>query len=316
MMPPILHIEVLLTEADLAEQFLTELNARRIPEKFFYWFPLSVTAWLALCQDGAYRNYTRSDTLIRDSLTKLMQTLPSGPLEIVSLGSGQGTKDLHLLTGLSESSRVPMYIPVDSAMTLLEMACQHAAGRGIAHRGVKADLTNPDHLARLHPELDSPPRLLLMLGNTLGAFDPAATLTSLRSVMRDGDVLLVDGELGSDDETRAGYDNPVNRAFAFAPLKSIGLGEADGKLVFEVMEDLRPGLHRLGKYFELTRAVDVVIAGVPLQFRAGERIKMSHSGKYRRQAFTDLLADTGLVPQDEFLSDDRRFLMVLAKRVS
>jgi uncharacterized SAM-dependent methyltransferase len=318
MMPPIpLQIEVLLTEADLADQFLAELNARRIPEKFFYWFPLSVKAWLALCQDGVYRNYTRSDTLIRASLTKLMQTLPSGPLEIISLGAGQGTKDLHLLTALSESSRVPMYIPVDSAMTLLEMACQQAAGRRIAHRGVKADLTNPDHLAWLRPDPPgSPPRLLLMLGNTLGAFDPAATLTSLRSLMREDDVLLVDGELGSDDETRAGYDNPVNRAFAFAPLKSLGLDEADGKLVFEVMEDLRPGLHRLGKYFELSRAVDVMIAGVLLHFRAGERIRMSHSGKYKRQAFTDLLRETGLSPQHEFLSDDGRFLMVLAKRLS
>jgi uncharacterized SAM-dependent methyltransferase len=156
----------------------------------------------------------------------------------------------------------------------------------------------------------------LMLGNTLGAFDPAATLTSVRGLMRDGDFLLVDGELGSDDETRAGYDNPVNRAFAFAPLKSIGLGDTDGKLIFEVMEDLRPGLHRLGKYFELTRGVDVVIAGVPLQLRAGERIRMSHSGKYRRQAFIDLLLDTGLIPQHEFFSDDDRFLMVLAKRRS
>ena len=43
----------LLTENDLADEFVSAFRARRLPEKFFYWFPLSVRAWLALCSDGA-----------------------------------------------------------------------------------------------------------------------------------------------------------------------------------------------------------------------------------------------------------------------
>src|SRR5436189_288758 len=47
-------IHSLLTENELADEFVAAFHARRFAEKFFYWFPLSVRAWLALCSDGAY----------------------------------------------------------------------------------------------------------------------------------------------------------------------------------------------------------------------------------------------------------------------
>src|SRR2546428_3058 len=59
-----IQIASLLTEQALADEFVNSLAARRLDEKFFYWFPLSVRAWLALCSDGAYRNFVRSQSLI------------------------------------------------------------------------------------------------------------------------------------------------------------------------------------------------------------------------------------------------------------
>src|SRR2546425_5382522 len=46
--PFMLLIHTLLTENALADEFVSAFRARRLPEKFFYWFPLSVRAWLAL----------------------------------------------------------------------------------------------------------------------------------------------------------------------------------------------------------------------------------------------------------------------------
>src|SRR5437879_3232337 len=57
-------IQSLLTENALADEFVAAFQARRFDEKFFYWFPLSVRAWLALCSDRAYRNYVPSRSLI------------------------------------------------------------------------------------------------------------------------------------------------------------------------------------------------------------------------------------------------------------
>jgi uncharacterized SAM-dependent methyltransferase len=310
---PIAHVETLLTEAELADEFLQAITNRQIPEKFFYWSPLSVKAWLALCQDGAYRNFVRSDVLIRQCLSTVVRDCPGGPVEVVSLGAGSGTKDLQILKALSAAGHRVRYVPVDAGMMLLEMACLESARHGLDHRGVKADFTNPKHLAALASARETAPRLLLLLGNSLGAFDPPAMLAAVRALMRETDQLLVDGELGQDRETLAGYDNPTNRAFALAPLLSIGISETDGRLVFKALEDLRPGLHRLGKYFEMTRDCTITVGGLSVPLQAGDRIRMNHSGKYSRDGFEDLLQESGFSPIERFLSDDGRFLMVLAR---
>ncbi|MGH7671485.1 MAG: L-histidine N(alpha)-methyltransferase, partial [Gemmatimonadales bacterium] len=248
-------IQVLLTETAIADEFVASFQARRLAEKFFYWFPLSVRAWLALCSDGAYRNFVRSRSLVTQSAGDLARYTQVGPVEILSLGAGQGDKDLLLLAGLREQGRRASYLPVDASQALLELACRGALAAGFPAHGIKADVTRADHLAALAAGPETPPRLVLMLGNTLGAFDPPAAAGALRDLMRPGDLLLVDGEVYSGGETVAGYDNPLNRRFAWAPLHAVGIGDADGELRFEVREDARlPGLHPLAKYFEARRA--------------------------------------------------------------
>lgn len=320
MNPPV-QIEVLLTEAAIADEFLEALAQRFLPERFFYWFPLSVRAWLSLCQDGPYRNFARSDTLVRRSLDQIVQivhALPSGPIEVMSLGAGQGTKDLHVLKALASTGRLVTYRPVDSGQALLEMACTNARDHRIGTRhviGVKADMTNPLHLEALAPQSETPCRLILLLGNTLGGFDPPAMLRALRPLFRQGDLLVVDGELRNDSDTRAGYENPLNRTFAFAPLQSIGITEADGALVFEPRPDLSPGIHRLGKYFRADVDLSLRVAGEALTLKAGERIEMNHSGKYERAAFLAAVAGGGFEPAAEWSSEDGRFLMILARPI-
>src|SRR6266700_5724588 len=43
--------EVVLTEADIAQEFAEAIEARDLPEKFFYWFPRSAAEWVALAGD-------------------------------------------------------------------------------------------------------------------------------------------------------------------------------------------------------------------------------------------------------------------------
>ena len=160
---------------------------------------------------------------------------------MLSLGSGQGDKDLILLQALGERGARARYVPVDSSQALLEMACRGAIDAGIATEGVKADFTVAAQLAALSAGPETPRRLVCLLGNTLGAFDPIAEARALRGLLRRDDLLLVDGELFA-AETLAGYDNPLNRRFAWAPLHAVGIGEADGELVFESRDDPRlPG---------------------------------------------------------------------------
>ena len=306
-------IQALLTENELADDFVASFRARRLAERFFYWFPLSVRAWLALCSDGAYRNFVRSRSLIAQSARDLARLTALGPLEVLSLGSGQGDKDLLLLDALRENGTRASYVPVDASQALLEMACGGAQGAGFPALGIKADFSRADHLAALAADPESPPRLVMVVGNTLGAFDPIAEARALRGLLRREDLLIVDGELYAGAQTVAGYDNPLNRRFAWAPLAAVGIGEADGDIVFEDTIDQRlPGLHPLAKHFLARRDVGALLGGESLALRAGERVAMNHSYKYDEAAFLRLLAEAGLDVRWQRKSDDGQFLMVMA----
>jgi len=310
-----ISIQALLTENALAAEFVSAFHARRLPEKFFYWFPLSVRAWLALCSDGAYRNFVRSRSLIARSRAELARLFPVSPLEVVSLGAGQGDKDLLLLEALRERGARVSYVPVDTSQALLEMACAGALSAGFPAQGIKADFTNPRHLQALAAEPETPPRLLLLIGNTLGAFDPIAEARDLAGLLRRGDALLVDGEVYAGDATVAGYDNPLNRRFAWAPLNAVGIREGDGELVFAAADDARlPGLHLIPKYFQAGRDVEALMGGEALRLARGEQLAMNHSYKYAPETFLGILSDAGLTVRWQATSDDQRFLMALASR--
>src|SRR5438034_10529406 len=133
-----------------------------------------------------------------------------------------GIRD-HCVTGVQTCA-----LPI-SSQALLEMACAGALSAGLPAQGIKADFTNPTHLQALAAEPETPPRLVMLIGNTLGAFDPIVEARDLARLLRPGDTLLVDGEIYAGDATVAGYDNPLNRRFAWAPLNAVGIRDKIGR---------------------------------------------------------------------------------------
>lgn len=310
-----LDVKILLPELQLVEEFAAAFAARRLPEKFFYWFPLSVRAWLDLCGSGPYRNFSRSHLLTRRFCAQ-PDGLPVAPLDVWSLGPGNGEKDLLLLNALRTRGGPLRYRAVDVSVGLLEAACRSVADAGFAVEGFKADLTQAPHRAALAASAGDPPRLYLLLGNTLGALDPLAFAPALGGMLRPQDHLLLDGEIaGTPAETLAGYDHPINRRFAFAPLTSLGLTEEDGALRFEYLEDpRRPGLTHVAKSFRARRAFTVHLAGNAFPVAADETIAMSSSHKYTRDAFRSIVTElAGLHILREEFADDGRYVMALTQ---
>lgn len=291
----------LLSDARLAASLKAALRRGVLPEAFLYQSPSSVQAWLRLCGKGAYRNYRRSLALVRRAAAPAAAAVPPGEVAVVSLGAGQGDKDLILLKALARAGRTPAYFPVDASRPLLRLALARAAGRFPA-RAIRADFADR-RLARLMPPRAA--RLVLLLGNTLGC-DPRGLAAAAARLVRPGDLLIVDGEI-SGPGTLAGYDNPVNRTFAWAPLRRLGLSDADGDLRFGLRR-LAGGLARVEKSFHPRRAVRLKAAGGTVPLRGV--LRMSPSYKFSEAALLGVLRRAGLAPLRVFAGE--RFRLVLA----
>ena len=311
-----IQIDILLSEDQIAQEFIDALERHDLPEKFFYWFPLSIRAWINLCGDGAYRNYVRSHSVLQNHAAEIVSMLPSEPIELISLGAGQGTKDFLIMEHLQKQGKFLNYRPVDASQGLLEIACQSAKDKNFACRGLKADLNNDSHLTEMQAILDDKPRLIMILGNTLGAFDPLKFASKLDKIMRPQDFLILDGELFNQTDTLAGYDNPINRQFAFGPLSSVGLSEPnDGRLHIQTdIDNRQAGLYRIRKHFQASRDLKILLAGETVQILSDTNIEMSWSYKYDRDALTGLITSTGMQLAAEYLSTDKRFMTLLVKK--
>ena len=75
-----MNIEVLLTEAEIADEFAEAMEARDLPEKFFYWTPLSVRAWkeVAAVSNESLRQTWDALALKAGELTKPFGTARAG----------------------------------------------------------------------------------------------------------------------------------------------------------------------------------------------------------------------------------------------
>ena len=192
-----MNIEVLLTEAEIADEFAEAMEARDLPEKFFYWTPLSVRAWkdVAAVSHESLRQTWDALALKAAELTK-----PFGKrVPVISFGAGDGSKDRVILKALHNAGPELKYYPVDASQTLLEAACAGAEDDDCEVLGLKADISSPVHLL-LAADVSEAPRLFLMVGNTLGGFDPLDQIKHVAGCLHKGDILIVDVRLDSEDD--------------------------------------------------------------------------------------------------------------------
>ena len=300
-----LSVSVLLTEHAIAAQFADAFARGYLGEQFFYWLPLSVEAWIALCHSAEYRNADRALALLMRSAPALAE-LWAAVDTICGIGCGEGSKDRVLLDAFDH----PLYIGADFSQGLLELALACAAPAAGDVQGFKLDVGSDQHLQALSSAVgqSGSAAIYTVLGNTLGAFGPDAFPARLRRLMRPKDRVLFDGEIFAGEETLRGYDHPTNRRFAFAPLASLGLSESDGELRFK----LRPGtagLHKVVKSFVPARDLDLKIAGREMRLRKGEPLRMSSSLKYDEPALRERIERGGFRIEFSEKSADGRFLL-------
>ncbi|MGH9720640.1 MAG: L-histidine N(alpha)-methyltransferase [Bryobacteraceae bacterium] len=308
-----MKIEVFLTETEISQEFADALEARDLPEKFFYWSPTSVRAWLALSRDVAYESQLHSWNLLVADTEKVAGEYES-EVAMVSLGAGDGLKDVMLLKAMRDARLDLEYYPVDASQALLESACVAAEDADLDAVGLKGDISSPMHLV-LASDASERPKLYVLTGNTLGGFDPLDQIRHLSHSMREQDRLIVDAEV-NDGSALAARDNPLGRRFAMAPLVQVGFGKEDGEVKFEQKRDERhEGLHLVTRYFHVSRDLRVMLPEREIMLQRGERITLNFNYTYSEPTFRWLLTHRGnLRILHEIPSPDGRFITAICAR--
>ncbi len=278
-------VQVLLREDEIAAGFAAAFSRRFLDEKFFYWLPPSVSAWVDLIRSPEYRNADRVLRLLEATGPELTRIWPEADV-LCGVGCGEGSKDKILLQAFARAGIPLVYIAVDFSQALLELALAAADSIAFERRGIKLDVMSDDHLRALAAQGKA--CIFATLGNTLGAFNPQRFPARLRQIMRPTDRALFDGEIFAGESTLAGYDHPTNRRFAFGPLSGLGLTEQDGELKFELRQG-REGIHEVAKYFSAGRDLDLRIGASNMCLAKGEKVLMSSSIKYDEAVFFELI---------------------------
>jgi len=310
-----MKVEVVLTEADIAQEFAEAIEARDLPEKFFFWFPRSALAWITLVERAELYGG------LWDTWKQIAGTAPAlarhfhGRAPVISFGAGDGLRDRLLMKALKDAGCEPLYFPVDASQTMLELACGGADDEDIATTGIKADISSPVHLVYA-ADAAEPPRLFILAGNTMGSFDPLAEIRYVAQCMKPEDRLIVDGEIFDEKLTMGRRDNPASSKFLAAMLASIGIGEGDGEIRFDRKVDSRhEGLHLITRYFHAARDLSATVAGEEFSLERGERIGMNFQYTYTPDAFRWLVTQHGgLEIEAAYPSPDSRFLTAICKR--
>ena len=310
-----MKIEVVLTEVDIAQEFTEAVQARDVPEKFFFWSPHSARAWLSLSDNPVLYGGLAGTwgSLAADARTLARNF--SGRVPVISFGSGDGARDRMLMEGLKQAGAECHYFPVDASQSLLELACAGADDDDFETTGIKADISSPVHLVYA-ADAAEPPRLFISSGNTLGGFDPLAEIRYYAQCLRGGDYLIVDGEIYDENETMNRRENPAVRRFLAALLTGIGITPDDGEIRFDHKVDERhQGLHLITRSFRAGDDLSASAGGEQVPLERGERIGLNFQYVYSADSFRWLLREQGgLAIEKEYLSPDGRFLTALCRK--
>ena len=234
-------------------------TGRLIPELFQYVTPVGASRWLELCDDGAYDTYTDSVRFLREKMPSLVEAVGdeviSAVPDYISLGPGNGVKDLLFLRGMLDRERQLgkrqgnwFYYPYDASMYLLRRSIMAVArsgdvGRRIRIKAVCAEFSN---LADFRPVFDyrPEPNVFALLGNTLGnMINELEVLDDIRATMNPDDVLILEVRLRDRmDRKNPGGSERVRKRFNFAPLEFLGIPFDAKKLTYDPKE---PGLSQI-----------------------------------------------------------------------
>jgi len=242
------------------------------------------------------------------------------PATLIELGSGSAAKTRVLLDAMHDAGCLNAYAPVDISEQITRDTAEAVAGEyEIAVHGLVCDFERDLERIPL-----SGPRVIALLGGTIGNFEPAQRASFLSRVAN---------LLGDEDHFLLGTDLVKDRARLEAAYNdSAGVTAEFNKNVLAVLNE------RLGCDFDLDafehvafwdeenlwmdirlrslarQVIDITALGLHVAFDRGEEMRTEISTKFAREGLAGIYAESGLQMVGWWTDPEGLFALSLARR--
>jgi L-histidine Nalpha-methyltransferase len=320
-----IRIESFLSETDersLANDVLDGLTRpfKEIPAKHFY-DARGSELFEQICELPEYYPTRAEREILIARADGIIRRTRAG--ELVELGSGSADKARILLRAMSRAGTLRRYVPLDVSESALEAAAQELVDEfdELEVHGVIGDFER--HLAHV-PDADGTPRIVALLGGTIGNFLPGTRRRMLREIR---------GLLGPDDRLLLGTDLVKDPAVIEAAYDdSEGVTAEFNRNVLHVINrelaaDFSPEgfehvafFDRKHEWIEMRlrsqRPCTVLVEdlGLRVDFAAGEELRTEISAKFTRARVEEDFEAAGLRLDSWYTDADELFALSLAAR--
>jgi L-histidine N-alpha-methyltransferase len=320
-----IRIESFLSETDersLANDVLDGLTRpfKEIPAKHFY-DARGSDLFEQICELPEYYPTRAERAILLARADGIIRRTAAG--ELVELGSGSAEKARILLAAMSRAGTLRRYVPLDVSESALEAASQELLDEfdELTVHGVIGDFER--HLGHV-PEADGAPRIVALLGGTIGNFLPGTRRRLLREIGRllgPRDRLLLGTDLVKDPAViEAAYDDSagVTAEFNRNVLHVINR-ELDADFSPEAFEHIA-FFDRKHEWIEMRlrsqRPCSVLVGdlGLRVDFAAGEELRTEISAKFTRARVEEDFHAAGLELDAWYTDPDELFALSLAAR--
>jgi L-histidine Nalpha-methyltransferase len=247
----------------------------------------------------------------------------NGAGELVELGSGSADKARILLGAMADAGTLDRYVPLDVSQRVVEEAAEQLTEEfpGLHVHGVIGDFER--HLAAI-PDGTRAPRIVALLGGTIGNFPPGTRRNLLRKLgglLGPADRLLIGTDLVKDPHViEAAYDDSqgVTAEFNRNVLHVINR-ELDADFSPQAFEHVA-FFDRRHEWIEMRlrarRACSVLIGdlGLRVEFAAGEELRTEISAKFTEVRVRADLEASGLRLDGWYTDADELFALWLGAR--
>ncbi len=300
----------------IAAALHASLDARQMNHKFHYDTPRQTLRWLRVHQTCSPACTDPAGTALyaQAALAAAQLVRDRDAIDVISLGSGGGQKDAHLLAALDSihPGVRRRYMPVDVSVGLSLVSRDAALAVGLGSGDIAPfvmDLADtPDWSSALDPVWPAPATRIVLFYGMLPNFIPGTTRERLAALIRPGDLLLVSANLAPGPDYAAGvqsilplYDNALTADWLIAVLQDLGADRGDAEVRFNVATCPHDsGLLRIEAWAHFLRPTVLAFEDAVHSFNSGDRFQLFFSYRHTPDRVARHLAPAGLQIQQQW----------------